>query len=105
MYAQQWLAWLPQPGEGDQSYNLNIPYCRIVNIYFYILLNMVIYKEAKFLIEGIYSKRYLTHKCPDSMNLFAGSQATIDGKEYTCERISSYDYFTKDIETEWIKSE
>lgn len=101
-HAQKAEIWVPQTGEGLISYYVNMSYCRIVSVYFYILMG-VIKQEAFGLIESIKRKRFLDVKCPDELALKAGTRMLIAGKNYTCERVTEYNTFTKDMSTEWIE--
>lgn len=98
-HAKSWANWI---GPGSIQYQVYIAYCRIVHSNYSQLLQNVIRHEASFLLEGIKDRRLLTVKCPDTLPLMAGSLATIQGKQYGCERITSYDTYNKEMETEWI---
>lgn len=82
----------------------NIAICRCVPG---ITINgMLIYMartQLMYLLRGLRSKRNLTIKIDENSNITLGTKATIDNKNYTLERITSFDNFNNKMETEWIE--
>lgn len=60
--------------------------------------------EYLYVIKQLKARKLLTVKVPDESNLVLNSKTNLEGKDYVCERINSFDNFNKTMETEWIES-
>lgn len=104
-HAKSWRNWQHPKNPPLGSFDVNIIYPRIAThkydpgIFSYGGLAVLGMSEYRYLLSGATGRRNLI--LYDEKDIVVGTEATISGKQYICERINSYDDFNKKLETEW----